>query len=82
MVHAWGTLEELMQTLEIAEKNGKGVIAIKVFGGGDNSSQEERNASLAFALKSHTIHCMTIGMESVQQVDATVEMITDILKTS
>ena len=70
-----GTPEEVMGLLETARKNGKGIIGMKIFGNGRNTSDEEREQSLNFALKSGNVHSMTLGMESTEQVDDAVERV-------
>jgi 1-deoxyxylulose-5-phosphate synthase len=73
--HMDGTPEAVMGLLERARKNGKGVIGMKIFGNGDNTSEDERERSISYALKSGNVHCMTLGMESKQQIDDAVERI-------
>jgi len=70
-----GTPENVMQVLKEAKENGKGVIGMKIFGCGDLTKDEQRQKSLEFVIKSKNVDCMTIGMESIAQVDDTVERI-------
>ena len=71
-----GTPEEVMGLLEIARKNGKGIIGMKIFGNGRNITDEERERSLGYTISSPNVHCMTLGLESVKEVDAAVELVT------
>jgi predicted aldo/keto reductase-like oxidoreductase len=73
--HMDGTPEEVMALLETARKNGKGVIGMKIFGNGDNTSVDERERSIKYAITSPNIHCVTLGLESVSQVDDAVERV-------
>ncbi len=73
--HMDGTTEDVMRLLETARKNGKGIIGMKIFGNGDNTSAEERQRSLRFAVKSPNVHCITLGLESVEQVDDAVDRV-------
>ena len=73
--HMDGTTEDVMRLLETARKNGKGIIGMKIFGNGDNTSAEERQRSLSFAVKSPNVHCITLGLESVEQVDDAVDRV-------
>ncbi len=73
--HMDGTPPDVMGLLETARRNGKGVIGMKIFGNGDNTSAEEREKSLSFALKSQDIHCMTLGLESDVQIDDAVSRV-------
>jgi predicted aldo/keto reductase-like oxidoreductase len=72
-VHMDGTTEAVSGLLEIAVKNGKGVLAMKIFGNGDKVSEAEREQSLKYALGNRNIHAMTLGMQSVEQIDDAVE---------
>ncbi|NEW82661.1 MAG: aldo/keto reductase [Mariniphaga sp.] len=69
------TPEKVMQVLETARKNGKGVIGMKIFGCGDLVKEDEREQSLNYVIKSKNVHCMTLGMESKEQVDDNVSRV-------
>lgn len=73
--------EKVMEVLETANKNGKGVMGMKIFGCGDLVKEDEREKSLNFVIKSRNVHCMTIGMESTAQVDDTVSRVMRIAKS-
>jgi len=70
-----GTPDQVMKVLETARKNGKGVIGMKVFGMGDLIQEEQREKSLNYVIKSGNVHCMTLGLESRQQVDDAVSRV-------
>lgn len=74
------TPEKVMQVLETARKNGKGIIGMKVFGCGDLVKESEREQSLNYVIKSGNVHCMTLGMESKVQVDDNVSRVMRIAK--
>jgi 1-deoxyxylulose-5-phosphate synthase len=76
-----GTPEQIMKVLETARKNGKGVIGMKVFGMGDLIKEDQREASLQYVIKSGNVHCMTLGLESKQQVDDAVSRVMRIAKS-
>ena len=78
--HMDGTPEQIMALLETARKNGKGIIGMKIFGNGDNTSDAEREKSLNFALKCENIHCITLGMEKVDQIDDAISRTMRIVK--
>lgn len=69
------TPENVMQVLKKAKDKGKGIIGMKIFGCGDLTKEEQRQKSLEYVIKSKNVDCMTIGMESIAQVDDTVERI-------
>jgi 1-deoxyxylulose-5-phosphate synthase len=77
--HMDGSPEAVMGILETARKNGKGVMGMKIFGNGDNITDAERDRSLRFALGSPDIHCITLGFESVSEVDDAVKRISRIV---
>ncbi len=70
-----GTPDKVMKVLETARKNGKGVIGMKVFGMGDLIKDEQREKSLNYVIKSGNVHCMTLGLETKQQVDDAVSRV-------
>ena len=67
-----GTPEAINRVLATAKQNGKGIIAMKVFGEGLHVKDEEREQSIRFALTQGNVHCMTLGLESVVQIDDAV----------
>ena len=76
-----GTPEKIMAVLETATKNGKGIIGMKIFGCGDLVKENEREKSLNFAIKSGNVHCMTLGVDSKEQVDDNVRRVMQIVRS-
>jgi 1-deoxyxylulose-5-phosphate synthase len=76
-----GTPADVNAVLELARKNGKGIIGMKIFGNGDRVFESEREESIAFALKKSSIHCMTLGLESITQVDDAIDRVMRIAKS-
>jgi len=79
-INPFGTLmddtpEKVKAVLETAKKNGKGVIGMKIFGEGKNVTENERKQSIKFALTEGNIHCMTLGLESIAQMDDAIEKV-------
>ena len=68
-----GTPQDVMAILKKAKDNGKGIIGMKIFGCGDLTKEEQRQKSLEYVIKSNNVDCMTIGMESIEQVDDNIE---------
>ena len=79
--HMDGSPAEINSVLERARNNGKGIIGMKIFGNGDKVLDNEREESITFALKKSRIHCMTLGMESIAQVDDAVDRVMRIVKS-
>jgi predicted aldo/keto reductase-like oxidoreductase len=67
--------EEVMAVLKKAHDSGKGVIGMKIFGEGKMTDESRREKSLRYAIGSKNIDCMTIGMTSIEQVDANVNLL-------
>ena len=70
-----GTPDEINAVLAKAVQNGKGVIAMKIFGEGKNVTDQEREQSIQFAVTQANIHCMTLGCESIAQMDDAIERV-------
>ncbi len=74
------TPDAVKELLGKAKKKGIGVIGMKIFGEGRNISVEEREQSFKFALTEGNTHCMTLGMESIDQVDDAVNRVMKLVK--
>lgn len=70
-----GKPEDVKPILHKARQNGKGIIAMKVFGEGKHVTEPEREQSIRYAVGEANVHCMTLGMESESQVDDAVERV-------
>lgn len=70
-----GSPDTVKAILRKAQKNGKGIIGMKIFGEGKHVSDEERERSIHFALTEGNIHCMTLGLESIAQMDDAIERV-------
>jgi predicted aldo/keto reductase-like oxidoreductase len=79
--HMDGTPAQINALLDRARANGKGIIGMKIFGNGDKILEKEREESITFALKKTSVHCMTLGMESIAQVDDAVDRVMRIAKS-
>ncbi len=74
-----GPADDVMQVLETARQNGKGIIGMKIFGQGDITTDSEREQSLRYAVDSPNIHCMTLGFETTAHVDWAVDRVTSMI---
>lgn len=74
-----GSPEEIKNILAKAKENGKGVIGMKIFGEGKHVADDEREQSFRFALTEGNIHCMTLGLESIAQMDDAIERVMRII---
>ncbi|MEA4916120.1 aldo/keto reductase [Proteiniphilum sp.] len=78
--HMDGTPETIKELLGIARKKGKGVIGMKIFGEGSRVKDEEREQSLRYALTESNIHSMTLGFQSIEQMNDAIERVIRIQK--
>ncbi|MFC1569685.1 aldo/keto reductase [bacterium] len=72
--------EKVMQLLKKMHDQGKGVIGMKIFGGGQTTSEQERESSLRFVLKSGVVDAISLGMEKKVYVDDALSRIQNILQ--
>jgi len=70
-----GSPAEVKAILATAKQNGKGIIGMKIFGEGKHVSDDEREQSIRFALHEGNIHCMTLGMTTIAQMNDAVERV-------
>lgn len=73
--HMDGTPEAINQLLGKAKEKGKGIIAMKIFGEGKHISDQERERSIKFAVTQGNVHCLTLGLESIAQLDDAAERV-------
>ncbi|MDZ7317234.1 MAG: aldo/keto reductase [candidate division KSB1 bacterium] len=67
--------ETVVKLLKEARRQGKGVIGMKIFGGGKTTAEEQRESSLQFVINSGAVDMMTIGFGSQPEFDDTVRRI-------
>jgi len=79
-LHMDNTPEAVLELLKTAHNKGKGIIGMKIFANGDRTAPGDREQSVRFALQQPFIDCMTIGMESADQVDDAVELLMGLVK--
>jgi predicted aldo/keto reductase-like oxidoreductase len=70
-----GTPDEISEIIAAARKNGKGVIGMKIFGEGKHVKDEEREQSISYALNKAKVNCLTLGLESIAQMDDAIERV-------
>lgn len=75
-----GSVDAIKEVLGKARRNGKGVLGMKIFGEGSRVKDEEREQSLRFALTESNIHAMTIGYQSIEQMNDAIARVVRIRK--
>lgn len=78
--HMDGTPETIKNVLKTARQNGKGVIGMKIFGEGKHVKDEEREQSLRYALTESNIHCMTLGFQSIAEMNDAIARVVRLQK--
>lgn len=73
--HMDGTPEAVNDLLGKARAKGKGLIGMKIFGEGQHVADEEREQSIRYAVTKSNLHCMTLGMETIAQMDDAIERV-------
>jgi aryl-alcohol dehydrogenase-like predicted oxidoreductase len=73
--HVDGSVEGTMEAIKLARENGKGVIGMKIFGEGRHIKESEREQSIRFAIRESGINSMTIGFESIAQMDDAIDRV-------
>jgi len=74
-----GTVEQVTETLRRARANGKAVVGMKIYGGGQWQSPEQRRQSLELALGTGLVDALTIGHSSSEQIDDTIANMESVL---
>lgn len=79
-INPWGTAmdgdpAEVREIIHTARANGKGIVGMKIFGEGRHVTESEREQSIRHAIHEARVHAMTIGTESVAQIDDAVELV-------
>ena len=64
-----GDPDEVKKILATAQSNGKGVIGMKIFGEGKHVEEHEREKSIHYAFTEGNVHCVTLGTETIDQMD-------------
>jgi aryl-alcohol dehydrogenase-like predicted oxidoreductase len=73
--HMDNTPYMVSELLGKAKAKGIGVIGMKIFGEGRHVKDNEREESIKYALTTGNTHCMTLGLESIDQVDDAVDRV-------
>lgn len=73
-------VKEVAATLKKARANGKAVVGMKIYGAGKLVEKEQRDESLRFVWGNGLVDAMTIGFEKPEQVNDTIDHLTQVLK--
>ncbi len=67
--------QSVCDVLKVARNNGKGLVGMKIFGEGTRVLDHEREQSIRFGFHEAGLDTMTIGFESIAQLDDAVEKV-------
>lgn len=67
--------------LREARSNGKAVVGMKIFGAGQLTETQQRDASLRYVWGNELVDAMTVGFERPEQIDDTVGHLTRVLQS-
>jgi 1-deoxyxylulose-5-phosphate synthase len=66
------SVEEVTPVLKQARANGKVIIGMKIFGAGELTSPEQKDASLKYVFENELVDAITVGMLDSDQIDDTI----------
>ena len=72
--------EKVVPMLKKMHDKGRGVIGMKICGGGSKTGADDRQKSLKYVLGLGCVDCFTVGCETTQQVDEIMAQIETALK--
>jgi hypothetical protein len=55
------------------QKEGMGVISMKLVGEGAFTTREDRQAAMKYAFKNAGVDCVTVGYKSTAEIDEAIE---------
>ena len=72
--------EEVAPVLKQARANGKVIFGMKIFGGGNLTEPEQKDASLKFVWENDLVDAITVGMLSPREVNDTIKRMNKVVK--
>lgn len=76
-----GSVEENLEVLKTAQKNGKGTIIMKVAGEGSFGDNEKLRQSIGYIARCDAADVMVVGMATPEQVDFLIDSAAEALKS-
>jgi aryl-alcohol dehydrogenase-like predicted oxidoreductase len=67
--------------LKEARANGKFVVGMKIFGAGELTKPEDKDASLQYVIKNALVDAMTIGMRKIEETDDSIARLNAALRS-
>ncbi len=75
-----GTFEENVAAAQIAQDNGKGIIAMKLVGEGSMKERKDREESIDAVVRSNVVDVYIVGFEAREEIDELIENVEKSLK--
>ena len=68
-----GNVSEVVTHLKQVQKEGMGVISMKLVGEGAFTTREDRKAAMRFAFQNAGVDCVTVGYKNTAEIDEAIE---------
>ena len=68
-----GNVSEVVTHVKQVQKQGMGVISMKLVGEGSFTSRQDRQAAMRFALRNAGVDCVTVGYKNTAEIDEAIE---------
>ena len=68
-----GNVSEVVTHVKQVQKDGMGVISMKLAGEGSFTTREDRQASMRFAFRNAGVDCVTVGYKNTAEIDEAIE---------
>lgn len=67
------SIDPVMEQVRIMDRNGHGIIGMKIIGNGDFTVADDREKSVRFAMAQPEVDAVTIGFKSAAEIDEAIE---------
>lgn len=67
------TIDPVMEQVRIMDRNGHGIIGMKIIGNGDFTAADDREKSIRFAMAQPEVDAVTIGFKSEAEIDEAID---------
>jgi len=68
-----GNRDEVVEHVKQVQKDGMGVISMKLVGDGRFTRHEDRAAAMKFAFRNAGVDCVTVGFKNTQEIDEAID---------
>ncbi|WCJ59718.1 aldo/keto reductase [Fontisphaera persica] len=75
------SVDEVAPVLKQARANGKFVVGMKIFGAGELTKPEDKDASLQYVIKNALVDAMTIGMRKIEETEDSIARLNAALRS-